>query len=374
MTTDNTLIKKNWRLIVFILGLFICVSLIWAFRNVLMPFIIGFILAYLLLPIIRWVEKRLPGEGKKPQLKRVSIIIVVYVLSLAVIGAIVFYVIAVMGKSLLAMAQDAPQIIPNGLAMISKWLKSLSFLSSLSMQQQIDTWALQASVGLGNALQGFLTGGLEMVKSSAGMILGFAILPIFVFLILKDWGKLRDRFYAALPAWTREHAKSVFSILQHVVMRYIRGQLMLGLAVGICSAVLLFSLGIEFALPLAVLAGITEMVPMIGQWIGGGVAVIVTLSTSPEKVICVGVGYLVIQLIENNLLVPKIQGSQMQIHPALIIILSVLGAYVAGILGFIIVLPLTMTVLGIFRYLRDSARDGRFNQLHPAKLDKVSEK
>ena len=190
------------------------------------------------------------------------------------------------------------------------------------------------------------------------MILGFIIMPIFIFFILKDWDRLRDKFYAALPLWTRTHTKSIFSILQNVVVRYIRGQLLLGLAVGLCAFVLLMILRIDFALPLAVFAGVTELVPMIGPWLGGGLAVLVTLATAPEKVIWVALGYLLIQLLENNLLVPRIQGSQMEIHPAFIIMLSVLGAYFAGILGFIIVLPLTMTIIKIFKYLRDSTRDG----------------
>ena len=62
--------------------------------------------------------------------------------------------------------------------------------------------------------------------------------------------------------------------------------------------------------------------------------------------------------IENQLIGPKIRGSQMEIHPAFLIILTVLGAYFAGILGLIIVLPLTMVVLKTFKYLRDSVRDG----------------
>jgi predicted PurR-regulated permease PerM len=331
--------------------------LLWVLRSVLLPFIVGFILAYLLLPIIRWVEKHLPGVGKKPQLKRFSVLVVVYLLSLAVSGLIVFYVIAVIGKSLLSMAQDAPQIIPNGLAIIKQWLKSIPLLSSPTIQEQIDALALQASVALGNALQDFLIRGVELVKSSLGMILGFAIMPIFIFFILKDWDRLRDRFYAALPLWTRTHTKNIFSILQNVTGRYIRGQLLLGLAVGLCAGALLFIMKIEFALPLAVFAGLMEMVPMIGPWLGGGLGVLVTLSTAPGMVIWVALSYLLIQLLENNLLVPKIQGSQMQIHPAFIIMLSVLGAYFAGILGFIIVLPLTMSILGIFKYFRDSIRD-----------------
>lgn len=333
-------------------------------QSVLLPFIVGFIFAYLLLPIIRWVEKHLPGAGKKPklkQLKRISIIVVVYLLSLAVIGLVIFSTVTLVGKALETLTQDASQIIPNGLDTIKQWLKSIPLLSNPLVQENIDVYIAKAGAALPDVLNDFLTRGVKNVQASAGTILGFVIMPIFIFFILKDWDRLRDKFYAALPLWARTHTKNIFSILQNVVVRYIRGQLLLALAVGLCAGVLLFILKIEFALPLAVFAGLTEMVPMIGPWLGGGLAVIVTLATAPEKFIWVALGYLIIQLLENNLLVPKIQGSQMQIHPAFIIMLSVLGAYFAGILGFIIVLPLTMSILGIFKYFRDSTRAGEIS-------------
>jgi len=358
LNSVGVLIRRHWRLIVFILGLVFGFWLLWVLRSVLIPFIVGFILAYLILPIIRWVEKRLPGVGKRPQLKRVTILVVIYLLSLAVIGLTVFYIIAVLGKSLLSLVQDAPQMIPNALAMITHWLKSIPILSPPSIQLQIDVYSAQAGVALGNAIKDFLMRGVALVKTSSGMILGFAIIPIFIFLILKDWDILRDRFYAVLPLWTRTHTKNIFSILQNAVGRYIRGQLLLGLVVGLCVYALLMILRVDFALPLAIFAGIMEMVPTIGPWLGGGLAVMVTLSTAPEKAIWVALGYLLIQLLENNLLAPKIQSSQMQIHPAFIIMLSLLGGYFAGILGFIIALPITMAIVAIFKYLRDSTRDG----------------
>ncbi len=364
LNSVGVLIRSHWRLIVFILGLVFVFWLLWVLRSVLLPFIVGFILAYLLLPIIRWVEKHLPGAGKKPklkQLKRISIIVVVYLLALAVIGLVIFYAITIVGKALGTLTQDASRIIPNGLAAITQWLKSLPILSPSSIQQKIDVYSTQAGAALPNVLKDFLTRGVKIVQTSAGMILGFIIMPIFIFFILKDWDRLRDKFYAALPLWTRTHTKSIFSILQNVVVRYIRGQLLLGLAVGLCAYILLMVLRIDFALPLAIFAAATELVPMIGPWLGGSLAVVVTLATSPEKVIWVAIGYLLIQLLENNLLVPRIQGSQMEIHPAFIIVLSVLGAYFAGIVGFIIILPLTMAIIKIFKYLRDSTRDGRFS-------------
>ena len=357
MSSVNAVIGKHWRLLVFILGLVLAFWLLWVLRSVLLPFIVGFIFAYMLLPIIRWVEKRLPGLGKQRQLKRVSIVLVIYLSATAVIGLTVFYVITVMGEALLSMAQDAPQIIPNGLAALTQRLKSLPILSPPLIQQQIDVYSAKAGVALGHALEDFLSRGVVLVQGSSGMIFGFIYMPIFVFLILKDWDKLRDSFQAALPTWAQTHTKGIFSIIQNVTGRYIRGQLLLGLVVGLCTYVLLLIFGIDFALPLAVFAGITELVPLIGPWLGGTVGILVTLAMAPEKVIWVALGYFLIQMLENNLLVPKIQGSQMGIHPAVIIVLSILGAHFAGILGFVIVLPLTMTVMGIFKYLRDSTRD-----------------
>ncbi len=357
MSSVGLIIRRHWKLLVFILGLVLICWLLWVLRNVLLPFIIGFIIALMILPIIRWAEKHLRGMSKRPQLKRITIIVVIYLLSLIIIGLTVYYIINVMGKALFSMAQDIPQIIPNGVAAITRSLKSLPKLPSLSIQQQIDGYLAQAGVALGNSLKDFLVPSGAHIPSSSGMILGFVSMPIFIFLILKDWDKIRNSTQAVLPTWALTHTKNLFSILQNVTGRYIRGQLLLGLVVGLCAGAMLFAMKIEFALPLAVIAGLTEMVPMIGPWVGTGLGLIVTLSTAPEKIIWVGIGYMLIQLLENNLLAPRIQGSQMQINPAFVIMLSVLGGYFAGILGFIIVLPLTMTILAIFKYLWGSARD-----------------
>jgi predicted PurR-regulated permease PerM len=83
--------------------------------------------------------------------------------------------------------------------------------------------------------------------------------------------------------------------------------------------------------------------------------------SSSDKVIWVILGWVLIQQLENNLLVPKIQGVQMRINPALIIVISLLGAHFAGILGFIIALPLTMTIIEIMKYLRKSNHAGKID-------------
>ena len=356
--------SKHWQLIVFIVGLIFVCWLIWILRSVLLPFIVGLILAYLLLPIIRWVEKHLLKPNEKPkikQLKRIAIVLIIYLLSLIIIGLAVFYIITIASKAVGNLVQNAQRTLPNGMATITNWLKSLKILSNPTIQQNIDAYITKAGAALPGILSSFLTTGVKIIQSSTSLILGFIIMPIFIFFLLKDWDNLRDKFYAGLPQWARIHTKNFFSILQTSIIHYIRGSLILALIVAILTYIYLTILRIDFALPLAVFIGITEMVPLIGPWLGGALAVIVTLATAPGKAIWVVIGYLVILQIENQLIGPKIRGSQMEIHPAFLIILTVLGAYFAGILGLIIVLPLAMVVIKTFKYLRDSVRDGTIN-------------
>jgi predicted PurR-regulated permease PerM len=83
--------------------------------------------------------------------------------------------------------------------------------------------------------------------------------------------------------------------------------------------------------------------------------VIVTLAIAPEHAIWVALLFLGVQLLENNLLVPRIQGAYLHVHPAIAIVLLVLGAYVAGFWGLVLAIPLAATTMEIYKYIRASA-------------------
>ena len=102
----------------------------------------------------------------------------------------------------------------------------------------------------------------------------------------------------------------------------------------------------------AAFAGLTELIPILGPWIGGAAAVIVTLAIAPEEVAWVIVLYLSVQLVENSLLVPRIQGGYLRVHPAAVVVLLALGAYFAGFWGLIVAVPLTATIVEIYKYVR----------------------
>lgn len=357
MTPVGSWLRRYNRAAVLVIVFALIVLLLWELRGVLLPFGLGLLVAWLLQPVMEGAERRLPGFGTHHELKRVATIVAIYLATAAVIGVGTFYVVTVLGRAALTLMVAAPDLIPQGVDAIEQWLNSVLTPLSAAHRAQVDAFLMEAGARGGQALANFITSGVLRIRSSSGMILGFVALPVFLFYLLKDWGRLRHDLYASLPHWVALHVRSVAAIVHNVVGRYVRGQLILGVVVGSAIYVLLAITGIPYAAPLAVFGGITELVPVIGPWLGGIVGVLVVLATAPEKILLVAIGYILIQLLENNLLVPRIQGRQMHLHPALVIVLTIVAASRIGIVGFLLVLPVTMTVVQITRYVRSQMRE-----------------
>jgi len=352
----SSVFTRYWRLISLIAGIIIVFWLLYALRSALLPFASGLVLAYLLLPVISWIERRLPGQGKWQQTKRVSLIILSFIIMLAVVAALSYYIVTTVINAFLVIINNAPQYIARGLYQLQQWAELFRQQFPPEVQQQINKIILDAGAAAGNAVKGVFTRGVSFIPGTFSLIFGFAALPVFLFYILKDSEKLKSGFYSALSPQIAEHAKNIVAIIEGVLGRYIRAQLVLGFIVAYLCFIGLLILGIELAPVLAAFAGVTELIPILGPWIGGAAAVIVTLALVPEKTIWVALLFVLVQLLENTLLVPRIQGGYLRIHPAIVIVLLVLGAYIAGFWGLILAVPLTATAVEIFKYVRHSLK------------------
>jgi len=346
--------KRQWRLIIVILGIIIIFLLLYVFRSVMLPFICGLILAYLLYPIVSWLERRLPGKSRWLSARRASLIAGLFIIILVVVGMLAFYIITGVVSSFSILLKNAPQYFSEGLQTLRGWLEGFQRWLPPEIQQQVGGSSQDVGTILGNALRSAFGKGISYISGSFGLILGFVALPVFLFYVLKDWEKLSSGFYSAFSPQMAEHVRGVVAVIDKVLGRWIRAQLVLSAVVAVLSFIGLAALGITLAPALAVLQGIMEFVPILGPWIGGAVGVIVTLAIAPEKVIGVAVVYLAVQLLENIFLVPRIHGGYLKIHPAMILVLLPLGAYIAGLWGIILVVPLTATVVEIYKYVRQS--------------------
>jgi predicted PurR-regulated permease PerM len=345
------LFVRHWRLLALAVFVALFIWVIYLMRLFVLPFATGLVLAYLLLPLVNWLERHLPPRHKWPNFRRVIAILLAFLLVLAIVGGFVYVVITAVINAGSTLVNSAPYFFGQSVVRIQDWFQSITAELPTAVQDEINRDLVEAGVSVGNWIRDTLFNSISSIPDTFKFILGFLVVPFFLFYILKDTEKIKQSLVATLPASVSRHGRSVVNIVERVAGRYIKSQLMLGLIVGYFSFIGLLLMKMPYSLALALLAGVMEMVPTLGPWIAGIVAVVVALALEPDKAIWVGLLYLGIQLLENNLLVPKVQSAYLRIHPAVMIVLLVFGAYVAGFWGILIIGPLAATLVELFKYV-----------------------
>ncbi len=352
--------ERNWRYAFFFLVTFVILAVLYTWRMTLLPFMLGLVMAYLFWPVVRFIERLMPFKGRWESGKRAFAIFLILILVLGVLAFGVFVFVTTLLHTSGEMVSNASEIISEIIDRGQQWTQSIRDKFPEGMRDQVDAVVDGIGADLAGTLTNSFAGGKPMVTqllSSLGVIFGFVVVPLFLFYLLKDSEKIWRNIYAELPADAGKHTKNIVNIIECVFGRYLRGQLILGSVVGSMSLVSLLIIGVPFAAPLAVLNGFCEMIPTIGPIIGGAVMALVTLALAPDKVFWVLLLAVVIQLVENNLLVPRIMSSCLRLHPALILALMATGGVLWGLWGLILIVPLTSTLVDIFSYVRKVTRE-----------------
>ena len=180
---------------------------------------------------------------------------------------------------------------------------------------------------------------------------------MWLFFVLKDRERLPSAVERALPEGWRPDARNVMALFASVGGRWVRGQLVLGAAIFVATVIGLTILTLigfgefgEFTLVLALIAGVLEWFPIIGPIIASVPAILIGLSISPAAALAAVVLYTAIQQLENNLLVPKVIGDAVKLHPAVMILALVAGGALFGIGGAILAAPTVAIGRDLYQY------------------------
>ncbi len=353
MTSNFRMSRLAWLL----LGAIVVVLLIYQLRSALLPFIIGGALVYILDPFVTWLERRIPWMSDRPELKRVVFIAVIFIVAaILAILAIIAGITAIVNQ-VQAFIEDLPQLIEAARVTF----ESVSTRFAIDIPPELSSLVEDAAQNIGNLVieagKRVATGTLSVISQTVSLLLGLAMVPLILFYILKDKGKIIEGMLNTLAPEPRRHTESILSILDDVFGSYIRGQLLLGLVVGLVVFVGLFVLSLLFApnmtpyTPvLGIVAGVTELIPVIGPWLGAIPGIIVTLAFAPNMIIPVILLYILVQLLENSLLVPRIQSDSLNLHPVMIIAALIVGSEVAGLWGIILGPPLAAAGRAVLLY------------------------
>ncbi len=322
--------QVSWSVVGVVALLAIVALVVWTVRVVLAPLILAGTIVFLLNPVVTRLQRhhvpRAAGAG---------------ITYLTVIGAVVlagFLVVPLAGAQARDLSREWPQIQANA----ERWVdaraeaskgKSWEFdrkelsdalsSSQLSVRQQLDR-AFRLGVAVFNVL----------------LILVLA--PIIAFYLLVDLPHVRRVSESLIPAGAKDEVMHVAHRLNRAVGGFFRGQLMIAAIVGVLCSLGLAAIGLKFWFLVGMIAGLFNIIPLIGPWVGGLPGVAIALTTgSPLQALGVLVVMVGVQQVDNHFITPQVMHRVIQLHPAAVVLALVAGGHLGGFLGLLFAVPLT---------------------------------
>jgi predicted PurR-regulated permease PerM len=361
------------RVAVVIAAAVVVLVVLFAAGSAVRPFVVGLLLAYLLDPLVeRFARIGLP---------RWLAVLVVYAISVGIVGLALAIAIPPLVQQIATFTTELPDIVK----LIQYQLDHLNELyDRVGLPPELRTIAdsiVAASLDAVHNLDiSFLQPIIDSAASFVTSIFGYLILPAWLFFLLKDRPRLQAAMDRSLPETWRRDTWAIVGIVHEVFGKWVRGQLILGGVVGLASFIGLTLLGFtvdpifgRFAVLLAIIAALGELIPIIGPIISAVPAVLLGLTAGPVPALAALLLYFGIQQVENNVLVPKIQSDAIDLHPSLVITALIIGGAIFGLLGAILALPVTAAFRDVFKYVfaRASEVGGTSEQERPSTAGEV---
>lgn len=337
-------IKFNKTKLFYYILLIAIVYIIYKYRlaigSVLKPFLYATIIAYLLNPIVQMFERK--------GVHRINSVILVYIIFIVLILLFSFILIPKLVKDIKIMLENLPQYSAQFQGML-KGFQDGYINSNLpqSIKDVIDENIYAAQDIIIVSLQSTL----DSVITGFSKILNIILIPVIVFYLLKDAEYFKKQAMLLLPQKHRSKAILLFRDIDNAFGKFIRGQIIIAIFVGILTILALTIIRVKYAVFLGIFAGVSNIIPYFGPIIGIIPTVIFALLDSPTKAIYAAGAFLLIQQIESGILAPKIIGESVGIHPVYVILSLFIGGKLIGIAGMILAVPVMVAIKLTMRHL-----------------------
>lgn len=302
-----------WRIFAFL----VLATLLFIARDILVALFLAIVISSALDPVVSWLEKR--------KIPRILGTLAIYILSIFFIALIAYAVVPI--------ALSEFNVLLNGLGRYSGNLFEFIDTSGL-----IDS--LNQSLGkITNVLLSGSTSLLEIGSKVFGSVA--AVLSVFVLSFYLTVGKDGvERFLVAvLPSVYETKILDLYGRIRKKIGRWLAGQVVLSVAVGLITFLGLWLIGVKYSLLLGIIAGIFELVPYVGPIFSGSLAVLVGLTNSVSVAFYVLILFIIIQQLENHVLVPAVTNLTTDLEPVVILVAILIGAQVFGFVGLVLAVP-----------------------------------
>jgi predicted PurR-regulated permease PerM len=327
-----------------LVGLALTVALVWALylvRNAVLLIYISALVAIGLGPLVTTIERRrFPGIGRLP---RWGAILVIYLCFLSVVVGLALLVV----PPLVSQARELWSAFPEMLRKGQQWLIDRGLLAREVTFREAVEQAPGTSDAVGTvvaALWGFVGG-----------VFGVMTILILAFYLLLEADNLVRWFVRLFGREKRPRVEDACRRVSAKVSAWLGGQLLLGAIIGATAALGLYLMGVPYFYVLALIAGIGELIPIVGPILSAIPGIAVAFTVSPALALGVTVFYLVQQQVENHLLVPNVMKRQVGVSAAVVIISLLIGGTLLGVVGAILAIP-TVAILQVI--LEELAPEG----------------
>jgi predicted PurR-regulated permease PerM len=346
-SSESPLWKQSTRLVVGVLLILLSTLLLYQLRRFLVPFILALLLAYILHPFVlrlqRWTGMR---RGFAVAIVYV-VLVVVLVAATTGLGIAAANRVADFGEFLSSISTDLPDFVKGLLALefaLGPWVINLGEANLDPFVDGISSAITPLISQTGNILAGVAGATAAFVGTSVlVLVIGFYLLLYL------------ERFGWAVIGWVpgpyKSDASRIMTDIGSIWQSFFRGQLLMGLAVGTMTALIMSILGVRNSIGLGVLAGVLEFIPIFGPWITAIVSVLVALfqETNPWELTPVSYALIVlaagifIQQVENNFLYPRVIGQSLALNPLVVLLAALAAGSLFGIVGLLLAAPVVAT-------------------------------
>lgn len=303
------------------------VYLLFLVRDTLLLMYIAGLIAVGLSPLVDRIEQqRLTTRIRLP---RWAAILSVYVVVFVVVGLFVMLMV----PPLAAQARDLFNAAPDYMSRAQQWLIQQGILGrEITIGEAVRQGAPAASPDAVGTV-------LSAIWGFVGGIFGVVTILIVAFYLLIDAENMVRMMVRLFPRQERGRVRDAFRRAGEKVSAWLLGQLLLGAIIGTTAAIGLWILGVPYFSVLALIAGIGELIPIVGPLLAAIPAVVVAFSVSPATALGVAIFFFLQQQVENHVLVPKVMSRQVGISPVLVITALLIGGSLLGLVGAILAVP-----------------------------------
>ena len=370
MPARKLVVSTYLQYIVLALGVVLLVAFVRQIGGVLLTFLAAAVLAYVLNPLVRRLEQlRIP--------RPIAVIGVFIVLGVVVVVTLLLIIVPSIGQVQIIIR--SPQDLADQAIALLNRAQNIPYVGRYigDLDQDRILRLLKENAPSAEQAANVATGVIGGVFGVFGTIFNLFLLVIISIYLLLEREKITNALLQTIPSTVRDQSLELFYAVEQSLIKYLRGQLLLCAIMGVLGwAIMFFTVG-KYALPVGAWVAATELIPVLGAFLGAIPAVAIALLVPQGgffPALLVAFLFLIAQQIEGNVLVPRIQGGSTGVHPLIVLFATLAGTALYGIVGAIFAVPVVAIVSATLRYLRGTLLFERWGKPPLKPAEEESEK